>query len=58
MPLDYVRPRVDLTTKNLIDELRRRADVRTPALAAIPGVVGITLNGGLSRTATTSRRSI
>jgi hypothetical protein len=43
------RPRVQLETPNQSDRLRVHLDRTLPALRALPGVVGITLNGGLSR---------
>ncbi len=43
------RPTVSLAVANRAPELRARLLARLPALQAIPGVLGITLNGGLSR---------
>jgi hypothetical protein len=43
------RPYVSLAATNRAAELRTRLLARLPELAAIPGVLGITLNGGISR---------
>ena len=43
------RPTVSLSVPSLAPELRARLLERLPALRALPGVIGITLNGGLSR---------
>lgn len=43
------RPTVQLQTPNHVKELRAHLYTRLPTLQALPGVVGITLNGGLSR---------
>ncbi|MEZ4861923.1 MAG: hypothetical protein R3C14_11465 [Caldilineaceae bacterium] len=44
-----VRPHVQLTTTNHSAELRHHLRATLPMLQALPGVVGITLNGGLAR---------
>lgn len=43
------RPTVRIETANKISGLRAHLDRQVPRFAALPGVVGITLNGGLSR---------
>jgi hypothetical protein len=43
------RPAVKITTPNLLATLRAHFDRILPRFAALPGVVGITLNGGMSR---------
>ena len=43
------RPTVSLAVTNRAPELRAHLLARLPALQALPGVLGITLNGGLSR---------
>lgn len=43
------RPSVQLRTENRSDEYRAHLEKMLPGLQALPGVVGITLNGGLSR---------
>ena len=43
------RPIVQIEGENLADELRRHLAGQLPKFQAIPGVAGITLNGGLSR---------
>lgn len=43
------RPAVAVDAPNLAAELRGHLDAHLPAFLAIPGVAGITLNGGLSR---------
>ncbi len=43
------RPTVSLAVANRAPELRARLLARLPALQAIPGVLGITLNGGIAR---------
>lgn len=43
------RPHVQLTTPNLLPQLRQHSESTLPRLQALPGVIGITLNGGLSR---------
>ncbi len=43
------RPAVTIHTPNQLDRLRAHLDRQLPHFAALPGVVGITLNGGLSR---------
>ena len=43
------RPVVQIDAPNQLDTLRAHLDRRLPRFAALPGVVGITLNGGLSR---------
>ena len=43
------RPQVQLTTENLLPQLRTHLNKQLPWLRAIPGIVGITLNGGMSR---------
>lgn len=43
------RPYVNLTSKNIIDNLLAALNKEIEKLKLIPGVVGITLNGGLSR---------
>lgn len=43
------RPAVKIDTPNQLDALRAHLDQRLSQFAALPGVVGITLNGGLSR---------
>ena len=43
------RPTVQLQTLNQVKELRAHLDTTLPTLQAHPGLLGITLNGGLSR---------
>lgn len=43
------RPYVKLDVKNEIDELLTHLEKMLPRFEALPGVIGITLNGGLSR---------
>lgn len=43
------RPFVQLLTENRAEEYRTHLEKTLPGLQALPGVVGITLNGGLSR---------
>ncbi len=43
------RPVVQVEGENLASDLRRHLEAHLPAFRSIPGVVGITLNGGLSR---------
>ncbi len=43
------RPGVQIEGENLANELRRHLERQLPTFQAIPGVAGITLNGGLSR---------
>lgn len=43
------RPGVKVNTSNQLAALRAHLDQRLPHFIALPGVVGITLNGGLSR---------
>ncbi len=43
------RPSVQLSTENRADELHAHLERTLPGLKALPGVAGITLNGGLSR---------
>lgn len=43
------RPSVQLTTPNDVAALRHHLMTLLPQLQALPGVIGITLNGGLSR---------
>jgi hypothetical protein len=43
------RPAVQINTPNQLPALRAHLDQRLPQFAALPGVIGITLNGGLSR---------
>lgn len=43
------RPAVRIDAPNLLDHLRRHLDAILPRFKALPGVVGITLNGGMSR---------
>lgn len=43
------RPYVQAAGENLLDEYLRELERALPMLKALPGVVGITLNGGLSR---------
>lgn len=43
------RPSVQLSTENRAGEFRAHLERTLPGLTALPGVVGVTLNGGLSR---------
>lgn len=43
------RPYVQLNTQNLLTQLREHLNKQLPWLREIPGVEGITLNGGMSR---------
>jgi len=43
------RPFVQVTGTNLVEPLRQHLAAQLPIFKAIPGLVGITLNGGLSR---------
>lgn len=43
------RPYVNLNSKNMIDDLLASLDMEIEKLKSIDGIVGITLNGGLSR---------
>ncbi len=43
------RPAVAIDGPNLAADLRRHLDAHLPAFRSIPGIAGITLNGGLSR---------
>ena len=43
------RPSVQISTPNHLAELRQHLDTHLPQLKALPGVLGITLNGGMSR---------
>lgn len=43
------RPYVQLTTENKLDELYKHLKSILPKLKKINGIVGITLNGGMSR---------
>ncbi|MBI5958402.1 MAG: hypothetical protein HY866_06700 [Chloroflexi bacterium] len=43
------RPIVKIKAPNRLHALRTHLDQRLPQFAALPGVIGITLNGGLSR---------
>jgi hypothetical protein len=43
------RPRVQVQSPNLISDLRRHLDAQMPTFSALPGVIGITLNGGMAR---------
>jgi hypothetical protein len=43
------RPRVQIHTPNHVSALRRHLEAQLPQFRALPGVVGITLNGGMSR---------
>lgn len=43
------RPYVTITIKNEIDKLMKHLETVIPRFIALPGVIGITLNGGLSR---------
>ncbi len=43
------RPYVNVTSENIVDELKKRALHVLPEIQNLPGVVGITLNGGLAR---------
>ncbi len=43
------RPYVNLNSKNTIDDLLASLDIEVEKLKSIDGIVGITLNGGLSR---------
>src|SRR5690242_3506549 len=43
------RPHVQIQTPNLLPQLRQHLARMLPGLQALPGVIGITLSGGLSR---------
>jgi hypothetical protein len=43
------RPRVQIHALNLVNDLRCQLETFLPKWKALPGVVGITLNGGMSR---------
>lgn len=43
------RPYVELNSENIVNELLRALDKEIPKIKSIDGVLGITLNGGLSR---------
>lgn len=43
------RPKVTITAPNQLPKFRAHLDQHLPQFAALPGVIGITLNGGLSR---------
>lgn len=43
------RPYVQLTTENKVKELYKHLEDFLPSLKSIPGIIGITLNGGMSR---------
>jgi hypothetical protein len=43
------RPHVQVPTENLLPALRAHMEAHLPAFKALPGVAGITLNGGMSR---------
>ena len=43
------RPQVQIESENKIAALRRHLEKMLPEFKALPGVVGLTLNGGLSR---------
>lgn len=48
-PSSGTRPSVQLQTPNQAKELRHHLLVMLPTLQVLPGIVGMTLNGGLSR---------
>lgn len=43
------RPRPDIPRENRVDDLRAHLDSVLPRFEALPGVVGVTLDGGLAR---------
>ncbi len=43
------RPYVQIEAKNKIEALRQHLDDTLPMLKTLPGIVGIILNGGMSR---------
>ena len=43
------RPQVQIESENKISTLRRHLEKMLPEFEALPGVIGLTLNGGLSR---------
>lgn len=43
------RPYVQIENKNIVNELKEELQKVLPNISQLPGIIGITLNGGLSR---------